>query len=89
MGIRFRCEVKAFATRHRIPMLQHRTRWDHRKLDHVRPYLNRAEARGRFAVVAIVATQEFQWVFSAVNRWSKPGVANFDFPKNERRVGIY
>lgn len=36
-----------------------RTRWDDRKLDHVRPHLDAAEAKGRFGVVAIVAGQEF------------------------------
>ena len=56
-----------------------RTRWDDRKLDHVRPYLERAEAEGRAGVVAIVATQEFQWVFSAKNRSTKPSVVSFDF----------
>ena len=44
---------------------------------------------GRFGVVAIVAAQEFQWVFSAKNRSPKPGVVSFDFVKEERRVGIY
>jgi hypothetical protein len=39
--------------------------------------------------VAIVAAQEFQWVFNAVNRSRKPGVVSFDFPKAERRVGVY
>jgi hypothetical protein len=39
-----------------------RTRWDDRKLDHVRPYLESAQAAGRYGVVAIVAAQEFQWV---------------------------
>ena len=43
----------------------------------------------RFGVVAIVAAQEFQWVFGATNRSTKPGVANFDFVKQERRVGVY
>ena len=43
-----------------------RTRWDDRKLDHVRPYLE-GRGRGRYGVVAIVAAQEFQWVFSAKN----------------------
>ena len=66
-----------------------RTRWDDRKLDHVRPYLERAERDERFGVVAIVAAQEFQWVFGATNRSTKPGVANFDFVKQERRVGVY
>ena len=66
-----------------------RTRWDDRKLDHVRPYLDKAEAEGRTGVVAIVAAQEFQWVFSAKNRSPKPGVASFDFVKEDRRVGMY
>src|SRR6266545_1778670 len=69
IGNRFRREVKAFASRHHIPILPFkkpdRSRWDDRKLDHVRPYLERAERAGRVGVVAIVAAQEFQWVFSA------------------------
>jgi hypothetical protein len=66
-----------------------RTRWDDRKLDHVRPHLEDAEAHGRFGVVAIVVAQELQWVFSAKNRSTQPGVANFDFVKEERRIGVY
>jgi hypothetical protein len=93
IGNRFRREVKSFADEHKIPILSlkkpDRTRWDDRKLDHVRPHLERAERDGRFGVVAIVATQEFQWVFGATNRSNKPGIANFDFVKQERRVGTY
>ena len=93
IGNRFRREVKDFAVEHRVPILQlkkpDRTRWDDRKLDHVRPYLDRADAEGRSGVVAIVAAQEFQWVFSAKNRSEKPGVACFEFVKEERRVGTY
>lgn len=93
IGNRFRREVKAFAAAHGIPVLHlkkpDRTRWDDRKLDHVRPYLERAEREGRFGVVAIVAAQEFQWVFGARNRSDKPGVANFEFEKSERRVSVY
>lgn len=92
-GNRFRREVKAFAEEHRIPILclkkPDRSRWDDRKLDHVRPYLERAQREGRFGVVAIVAAQEFQWVFSAKNRSPKPGVVSYDFVKEERRVGVY
>ena len=48
IGNRFRREVKAFAGEHNIPILAlakpDRTRWDDRKLDHVRPYLDAAEA---------------------------------------------
>jgi hypothetical protein len=93
IGTRFRREVKAFAVEHDIPVLHlkkpDRTRWDDRKLDHVRPYLERAERESRYGVVAIVAAQEFQWVFGATNRSDKPGVANFEFTKSERRVGVY
>ncbi|HVF14153.1 MAG TPA: hypothetical protein VM942_06100 [Acidimicrobiales bacterium] len=92
-GNRFRREVKAFAEERGIPILQlkkpDRTRWDDRKLDHVRPHLERAESDGRFGVVAIVSAQEFQWVFSAKNRSPKPGVVSYDFVKEERRVGTY
>ena len=93
IGNRFRHDVKAFADEQKIPILSlkkpDRTRWDDRKLDHVRPYLERAEGGGRTGVVAIVSAQEFQWVFSAKNRSPKPGVVSFDFVKKERRVGIY
>ena len=66
-----------------------RSRWDDRKLDHVRPYLDAAERDGRFGVVAIVVAQEFQWVFSATKRTGAGGGIWFDFAKAERRVGIY
>jgi hypothetical protein len=93
IGNSFRREVKAFAAEQGIPILAlkkpDRTRWDDRKLDHVGPYLRAAEAAGRFGVVAIVTAQEYQWVFSAKNRSSTPGVVSFDFVKEERRVGIY
>jgi hypothetical protein len=72
IGNRFRREVKAFAADREIPILHlkkpDRSRWDDRKLDHVRPYLEAAEREGRDGVVAIVACQEFQWVLSGRNR---------------------
>ena len=93
IGNRFRRDVKAFAAEHEIPILNlkkpDRTRWDDRKLDHVRPYLEAAEASGRPGVVAIISTQEFAWVFSAKNSSSTPGVVSFDFVKEDRRVGMY
>jgi len=93
IGNRFRREVGAFAAAQGIPVLHlkkpDRSRWDDRKLDHVRPYLERAEREGRFGVVAIVAAQEFQWVFGARNRSEKLGVANFEFAKAERWVSVY
>jgi hypothetical protein len=93
IGNRFRRQVTVFAADNDVPILKlkkpDRTRWDDRKLDHVRPYLDRAEQEGRFGVVAIVAAQEFQWVFSAKNRSVKPGVVSYEFVKQDRRVGCY
>jgi len=69
MGNRFRRDVKAFATNNGVPILAlkkpDRTRWDDRKLDHVRPYFEKAAAEGRTGVVAIVSAQEFQWSSAA------------------------
>jgi len=93
IGNRFRRDVKAFAADHAIPILRlnkpDRSRWDDRKLDHVRPHLQRAEQEGRFGVVAIVVAQEFQWVFSATKKTGSTAGVWFDWNKTERRVGIY
>jgi hypothetical protein len=94
IGNRFRREVKAFAAERGVPILElkkpDRSRWDDRKLDHVRPHLEAAERAGRYGVVAIVQGQEYQWVFSARNRSTKPGGRpNFEFFKEDRRVGVY
>ena len=95
MGNAFTRGVKSFAAANGVPILRlgkpDRSRWDDRKLDHVRPHLERAEREGRFGVVAIVFSQEFQWVFGGRNRFEKqpgPGVF-FAFEKAERRVGVY
>ena len=93
LGNRFRRVVKAFAAANDIPILAlrkpDRSRWDDRKLDHVRPYVERAERHGRFGVVAIVAAQEFQWVFGATKRTGSGAGVWFDWHKTERRVGTY
>jgi hypothetical protein len=93
IGNRFRREVRAFAVERKIPILAlrkpDRTRWDDRKLDHVRPYLEAAQRERRFGVVAIVACQEFQWVMSGRDRSQIPGVVRFEFFREERRVGVY
>ena len=93
IGNRFRREVAAFAKTHDVPILQlkkpDRSRWDDRKLDHVTPFLDQAAAQGHFGVVAIVACQEFQRVFSASKRTGPAGGVHFDWFKAERRVGIY
>jgi hypothetical protein len=93
IGNRFRRDVKAFAARRAIPILHlkkpDRSRWDDRKLDHVRPYLDRADREGHFGVVAIVAAQEFQRVFSATKHTGAGPAVWFEWAKTERRVGTY
>jgi len=60
IGNRFRAETRRFLDAHQIPVLRpkapDRSRWDDRKLDHVRPYLHKAEREGRYGVVALVLT---------------------------------
>ncbi len=76
---RFRQAVAAFAEANDIPLLRlkrlkrpDRTRWDDRKLDHVRPHLEQAERQGRCGVVAIVVAQEVQKVFMGYQRARTP-----------------
>jgi hypothetical protein len=92
IGNRFRREVDAFAKAHAVPVLHlakpDRTRWDDRKLDHVQPYLGAAERAGRYGMVAIVAAQEFQWVFSTTKKTQGKAVS-FDWARTERRVSCY
>ena len=72
IGDRFPQAVAAFAQGQGIPLLHlkrpDRTRWDDRKLDHVRPHLEQAQRDGRYGVVAIVAAQEVQKVFMGYQR---------------------
>ncbi|MGH9060869.1 MAG: hypothetical protein ACRDZY_15365, partial [Acidimicrobiales bacterium] len=93
IGNRFRRDVDAYAEAHHIPVLHlkkpDRTRWDDRKLDHVRPYLERAERNRRWGVVAIVAAQEFQYVFTATKKTGAGGGVFFEWSKTERRVSCY
>lgn len=89
IGNRFRRDVRRMAEQRGIPVLRlgkpDRSRWDDRKLDHVQPYLRAAEDDGRYGVVAIVAAQEYQWVFSARDSHG----SGFSFFKEQRRVGVY
>src|SRR5258708_10358764 len=87
IGTRFRREVDGFAAGTGIPLLRlkkpDRSRWDDRKLDHVRPYLDRAAVEGRFGVVAIVVAQEFQWGTGPRNRSPNPGDLSYDSANDE------
>jgi hypothetical protein len=76
MGNRFRREVRRYVDAQQVPVLRlkapDRSRWDDRKLDHVRSYLEAAERERRYGVVAVVAGEEYEWVFSARNRSRTP-----------------
>jgi hypothetical protein len=95
IGDRFRQAVAAFAEGQGIPLLRlkrpDRTRWDDRKLDHVRPYLEQAQRDGRYGVVAIVAAQEVQKVFMGYQRGKDTHgkAVNFGFDKADRAVTVY
>jgi hypothetical protein len=89
IGDRFRDAVRIFAETNNIPVLHlntpDRLRWDDRKVDHVREYIDQATEPG---VVAIVVAQEVQKVFMGYRRPSKAG-AQFGFDKADRRVTVY
>jgi hypothetical protein len=93
IGNRFRAAVRAFAKDNDVPVLHlaapDRTRWDDRKLDHVKPYLDRAAREGRSGVVAIVAVQELAWVWSGKKLDPKPGQSRFAFVKTRRQCTTY
>jgi hypothetical protein len=95
IGDRFRQAVAAFARGQGIPLLHlkrpDRTRWDDRKLDHVRPHLEQAQRDGRYGVVAIVAAQEVQKVFMGYQRGKDTHgkAVNFGFDKADRAVTVY
>jgi hypothetical protein len=90
IGDRFSNAVRSFAQINRIPVLHlntpDRSRWDDRKVDHVREYADKATAPG---VVAIVVAQEVQKVFMGYRRRPKADGPGFGFDKADRRVTVY
>jgi hypothetical protein len=60
IGTRFRADVRDYAARHGIAWVQFRK--GDRKIDVVRPLLDKAAATGRGQVVAVGVAQEFQYV---------------------------
>ena len=64
IGERFRRNIARFAESRDIPILRltkpDRSRWGDRKIDHVMPYVKKAEDDGRFGVIAIVVAQEWR-----------------------------
>src|SRR5579859_7339195 len=90
IGDRFREAVRSFAETNGIPVLHlntpDRSRWDDRKVDHVREYIDQASEPG---VVAIVVAQEVQKVFMGYTRRCTTGSPQFGFDKADRRVTVY
>jgi hypothetical protein len=90
IGDRFREAVLNFAQTNDIPVLRlntpDRSRWDDRKVDHVRDYIDAATQPG---VVVIVVAQEVQKVFMGYTRKSKTESPQFGFDKADRRVTVY
>ncbi|MDP8929543.1 MAG: hypothetical protein M3O70_13470 [Actinomycetota bacterium] len=91
IGERFRAAVKRFAEDNDIQLLRFSSKDERRKIDLVRPLLERAERQGRFGVVAVGVAQEFQNVFTSYKR-DKPtpsGLPQFSFVKADRKVNCY
>jgi hypothetical protein len=90
IGDRFSNAVRNFAQINGIPVLHlntpDRSRWDDRKVDHVREYVDKATRPG---VVAIVVAQEVQKVFMGYRRRPKTDGPQFGFDKADRRVTVY
>jgi hypothetical protein len=90
IGDRFSNAVRNFAEINSIPVLHlntpDRSRWDDRKVDHVRDYVDKATQPG---VVAIVVAQEVQKVFMGHRRRPKTDGPQFGFDKADRRVTVY
>jgi len=90
IGDRFSNAVRNFAEINGIPVLHlntpDRSRWDDRKVDHVRDYVDQARQPG---VVAIVVAQEVQKVFMGHRRRPKTDGPQFGFDKADRRVTVY
>ena len=90
IGDRFSNAVRNFAEINGIPVLHlntpDRSRWDDRKVDHVREYVDKATQPG---VVAIVVAQEVQKVFMGHRRRPKTDGPQFGFDKADRRVTVY
>jgi len=90
IGDRFSNAVRSFAELNGIPLLHlntpDRSRWNDRKVDHVRDYADTATRPG---VVAIVIAQEVQKVFMGHRRRPKADGPQFGFNKADRRVTVY
>ena len=90
IGLRFRKDVAEFAAEHDIPVLSFAK--GERKLEVMRPHLDRLIGQGRTGVAAIGVAQEFQRVFTGTTYHPDAdggGVPQFGYAKSDRRVTAY
>src|SRR4051795_7036778 len=90
IGLRFRKAVTEFAAADDIEVI--RFAKGERKLEVMRPHLDRLARAGRCGVAAIWVAQEFQRVFSGTTYHPDAdggGVPRFGFHKADRRVTAY
>jgi hypothetical protein len=88
--LRFRRAVVGFAAEGDIPVI--RFAKGQRKLEVMRPYLDRLAREGRSGVAAIGVAQEFQRVFTGSTDHPDEGgggVPRFGYAKTDRRVTAY
>jgi len=87
-GARFRHAVETYAEANGIPWVRF-GRGD-RKLEVMRPHLQRLADEGRTGVAAVGVAQEFQRVFTGTTHRSEGGGApHFGYAKADRRVTAY
>jgi hypothetical protein len=89
IGRRFRNDVERFAADQDIPVISFGK--GERKLEVMRPYLDRLVREGRTGVAAIGKAQEFQRVFTGTTYHGEPGggAVRFGYAKADRRVIAY
>jgi hypothetical protein len=88
IGDRFRDAVRRLADTEHIPVV--RFHKHDRKLDVMRPYLDRQASTGRPGIAAIGVAQEFQWVASCSARAANNhGAPHFEWGRAERRVSCF
>src|SRR6266516_3768643 len=87
VGQRFRAAVASFAQANNIPWVKFGE--DDRKLEVMRPHLDRQAGTVRSGVAAIGVAQEFQRVWTAYERPTRTGARQFSFTKADRRVSCY
>ena len=87
MGSRFRAAVAQLAEEEHVPVIVF-AKTD-RKLDKVRPLLDKAAKSGRSQLVAVGVAQEFANVFASSKKQMPSGAPWFSFYKADRRVTCY